>query len=220
MILGSLEAVRRYPIKSMRGEALEFADVTAGGIPGDRAAALLIRAGHARAGKTYRGKEDERLHLLGDAGAALARARSRGVDLAIAHGEHFFDDAPVSLLVDRWLDELCDAVGYRVQWERFRPNFLVEAAPGFGLQESELVGSLLHLGAVGLRVRSPIERCVAVTYHPQGDASDPRVLRYIAQQRNGWMGIYCDVVRAGTVRVGDPLIKEAPLNGASTPHTR
>ena len=29
--------------------------------------------------------------------------------------------------------------------------------------------------------------------------------RYIAQQRDNTMGIYCDVIAAGTVRVGDAL---------------
>ena len=40
----------------------------------------------------------------------------------------------------------------------------------------------------------PIERCVVTTYDPDGGASDPRILRYVAQERKTWMGIYCDVV--------------------------
>lgn len=39
--LGTIAALRRYPVKSMRGEALEAADVTGRGLPGDRAYALL-----------------------------------------------------------------------------------------------------------------------------------------------------------------------------------
>ena len=66
----------------------------------------------------------------------------------------------------------------------------------------------LALGAVRLRVRSPIERCVAVTYHPRGEPSDPRILRYLAQARKALLGIYCEVVATGTVSVGDSLIME------------
>ena len=46
----------------------------------------------------------------------------------VRRGERFFDDAPLSIIVDRWLDELRANLGYAVEWERFRPNFFVRAA--------------------------------------------------------------------------------------------
>jgi uncharacterized protein len=212
MLVGWLAALRRYPIKSLRGEPLEWARVEQGGIPGDRASALFVRDGHARVGKTYRAKEHDRLHLLEDETAAVAAAAERGVAAEVRRGDHFFDDAPISILIDRWLAELSRDLGYAVEWERFRPNFFVHAAGGFVQSENELVGASLRLGTALLRVRSPIERCVAVTYHPRGDHSDPRILRYVAERRNAWMGIYCDVAEPGSARVGDELIKEAPLS--------
>ena len=212
MVIGRLEAVRRYPVKSLCGETLDSVGVAVGGIPGDRESALFVRDGHARAGKTYRGKEHDRLHLLADADAALEAAARRGVTAVLRGGEHFFDDAPISLLVDRWLIELNEHLGYTVEWERFRPNFFVRAASSFSEDEKALVGAELALGSVRLRVRCPIERCVAVTYHPRGEASDPRILRFVAERRNAWMGIYCDVLQPGSVRVGDSLIREAPLH--------
>lgn len=213
MLCGTLDAVRRYPVKSLRGERLERVEVGAGGIPGDRATALFVRSGHARAGKTYRAKEHDRLHLLDQEAAALAAAAQRGVEAEVRQGEHFFDDAPISILVDRWLDDLNEHVGYSVEWERFRPNFFVRAAGGFARHESDLVDALLRVGSVRLRVRCPIERCVVVTYEPNGNPSDPRILRYIAQEQNAAMGIYCDVLEPGTVCVGDDLtIEEAPLS--------
>jgi uncharacterized protein YcbX len=72
--------------------------------------------------------------------------------------------------------------------------------------EQTLVDARLQLGTVRLRVRSPIERCVTVTYHPRGETSDPQILRFLAAQRNAWMGIYCDVLEPGIVAVGDPLV--------------
>lgn len=206
MVIGTLDGLRRYPVKSLRGEVHDTLEVGWSGIPGDRAGALVVRSGHARVGKTYRGKEHERLHLLTSAQAAVDAAAERGTQLTLEHGEHFFDDAPISLLVDRWLDELSAHAGYRVEWERFRPNFFVRAAPAFALSEDALNGAALQLGTVRLRVRYPIERCVTPTYHLQGLASDPRILRYLAQERNTWMGIYCDVVVAGLVTVGDSVI--------------
>lgn len=208
MLIGTLEAVRRYPVKSLRGVALDSVRVEACGIPGDRSSALLARQG-ARAGKTYRGKEHDRLHLLRDAAAGQASAKARGVSVELRRGEHFFDSAPISILLDEWLRELCEHVGYAVEWERFRPNFFVRACAESAESlpsEQSLVDAQLQVGTVRLRVRSPIERCVVVTYHPGGEAADPRILRFIAARRNAWMGIYCDVLEPGVARVGDPLI--------------
>jgi uncharacterized protein len=207
MRIGTLEAARRYPVKSLRGERLDCVHVQSDGIPGDRTSALFIRNGHARLGKTYRGKEDERLGRLVDEGAARAAAAQRGIETEVQRGPHFFDDAPISILIDRWLDDLNRHVGYPVEWERFRPNFFVRAAVAFTQAESELVGADLRLGTARLRARSPIERCVVTTYHPGGAPSDPRVLRFLAQRRNAWMGIYCDVLEPGKAAVGDSLIR-------------
>ena len=203
-MLGSLEALRRYPVKSLRGEALERAEIGPAGIPGDRAAALLVCEG-AREGNTYRGKENDRLHLLEDAETAKRLARERGVGVEIRRDEHFFDDAPISLIVDVWLAGVSAYAGYAVQWERFRPNFFVRSFERAVPLEGELVERELLLGAVRLRVRAPIGRCVTVTYHPSGEASDPRILQYLAQQRNNWMGVYCDVVTPGVVQRGDEV---------------
>jgi uncharacterized protein YcbX len=205
MLVGTLDALRRYPVKSLRGETLSSVEVGATGISGDRAEALFVRSGGAREGKVYRGKEHDRLHLLADLDAARAAASERNVDVEVRRDEHFFDDAPISLVVDRWLDELSAHLGYTVEWERFRPNFFVRAAPEFAQPEEALANAELQLGTVRLRVRCPIERCVAVTYHPKGNPSDPEILRFLAQQRNAWLGIYCDVITPGITQAGDPL---------------
>lgn len=217
MLIGTLDAVRRYPVKSLCGEQLDSVHVASAGIPGDRASALFVRAGNARLGKTYRGKENDRLHLLPESDFAVAAATKHGVELELRRGDHFFDDAPISILVDRWLDDVSEHVGYAVEWERFRPNFFVSAAAEFAQPESELVNAELRLGTVKLRVRCPIERCVTVTYHPKGEPSDSRILRYLAEARNASMGIYCDVREPGIACVGDSLIREAPMSDASPP---
>jgi len=219
MVIGTIEGLRRYPIKSLAGETLESVEIGESGIPGDRAGALIVRSGSARVGKTYRGKEHDRLHLVATPGAARAAAAARGVDVELQSGTHFFDDAPVSLLIDRWLDSLNAHVGYAVEWERFRPNIFVRSVDGFSEEESALVGDELELGSVRLRVRCPIERCVAINYHPRGAASDPQILRYLAQQRDASMGIYCDVLQPGRAHVGDEITRRRHANGAST-HTR
>ncbi len=226
MIVGTLAALRRYPVKSLRGETLESAEVTADGIAGDRTSALFVRSGHARTAKTYRGKENDRLHLLSSVDAARADAHDRGVELERRDGDRFFDTAPISLLVDRWLEELSAHLGYTVQWQRFRPNLYVRANADFAQPEATLEGTELHCGTVRLRVRKPIERCVVITYDLDGGPSDREILRYVAEQRESTMGVYCDVLEPGAIAVGDELTrinlrdsKEAPFNDASA-HTR
>ena len=205
MAIGTLAGIWRYPIKSLRGEPLERVEVAAAGIPGDRASALFVRTGHARAGKTFRGKEHARLHLFDRTEAAIAAAAPDGVVLEQRLDEHFFDAAPISLLIDRWLEGLNAHVGYAVEPQRFRPNFFVRAEPEFTLQEADLSGVTLQLGGVRLRVREPIGRCVTITYHPRGEPADAEILRYVATRRNAWMGVYCDVAVTGTARIGDVL---------------
>lgn len=204
MRIGKIEAIRQYPVKSLRGDVLQTVGVEESGIAGDRAEALFAASG-ARAGKTYRGKENHRLHLLSTAADASADAARRGVEVELRRGEHFFDDAPISLIFDRWLEPLDAHLGYAVEWERFRPNFFVRAARDFAQPEEALNGSELSVGGVRLRVRGPIERCVTITYDPNGAPSDPHILRFLAQHRNAWLGIYCDVLATGNVSLGDEV---------------
>lgn len=206
MVIGTLASIWRYPVKSLRGEPLESVEVGESGIPGDRSSALFVRGGHAREGRTFRGKEHERLHLTADPETAIELGAARGVELEHRSGQHFFDDAPISMLLDRWLRELHAHLGYEVEPERFRPNFFVRARAQFAGGEADLEGAQLQLGHVRLRVRYPIERCVTTTYDPHGGAGDPEILRFVAARRNAWMGVYCDVVQAGSTRTGDPLV--------------
>jgi uncharacterized protein len=211
---GTLASIWRYPVKSLCGQSLSSVFVAESGLPGDRAEALVVRGGHAREDKTYRGKEHDRLHLVPDADAAIQLGAARGVLLERRGGGPFFDDAPISLLLDRWLDDLSACVGYAVEPERFRPNFFVHANRDFTAGEASLQDAEFQLGRARLRVRGPIERCVTITYDPSGGASDPEILRWVAQRRNAWMGIYCDVVKPGEVRTGDSLLLISPAREA------
>jgi uncharacterized protein YcbX len=210
MHIGTLDTIWRYPTKSLHFERLEEAPIDLDGLRGDRISALVVTSGHAREGKPYRGTENDRFHLTGDLDAARALAAERGVQTEYREGVRFFDAAPVSIIVDAWLADLSAHVGYPVEPSRFRPNLFVQAAPGFAALEEDLIGWELDLGTARLRVRTPIERCVVTTYDPDGGESDPRILRFVAQQRKTWMGVYCDVVTTGVVRPGDELRRVLP----------
>jgi uncharacterized protein YcbX len=206
VLLGTIASIWRYPVKSLRSEPLDEAEIEATGVRGDRTSAYVVRtADHPRAGKAFRGKENPTLHLASTDHGVRGIAVEAGVDVERRDGGRFFDDAPISLLVDRWLDPLSAHVGYPVEPLRFRPNLFIAASPEFSLDESALEGRTLAVGTVLLFVSEAIGRCVVPTYDVHGAASDPRVLRFIAGERDNKMGVYCEVVRPGFVRLGDSV---------------
>jgi uncharacterized protein YcbX len=205
--LGTIARLWRYPVKSLAGEALERADLATEGLVGDRVSALFVaHEGHARNGKTFRGKEHNLLHTVTTIGDAQRLAADRDVALSARSDGPYFDDAPVSVLVDRWLAEAERLVGYALDPLRYRPNLYVRAAADFAGSETDLVGTVLSAGDVRLRVSHPIERCVTTTYDVRTGESDPAVLRAVAQRRANLMGVYCVVEAPGSVRVGDRLV--------------
>ncbi|MEO6912783.1 MAG: MOSC domain-containing protein [Candidatus Baltobacteraceae bacterium] len=206
-LLGHIGNIWRYPIKSLRAQPLESAQVLSDGIAGDRAGALYVTGGHARLGKTYRGKENNRLHTTDRVDAARAFAGGIGLEYRADAGERYFDAAPVSLLFDTWLAQGSALVGYALDPLRFRPNIFALACEEGVPLESPLIGSEMQIGEVRLRVREGIGRCVTTTYDIQTGESDENVLFAVARNRANLMGVYCDVVRTGEIFRGDPIAR-------------
>ena len=209
--LGIVVDLWRYPVKSLAAEALDVAHLDLGGFVGDRTDALFVTSsGHARTHKTYRGKENERLHTIGETRDAIALAGTRGVAIELRTGGPFFDLDPVSILFDTWLRDGERLVGRSLEPLRFRPNIFARAAHDFAAHEDDLVDRILAIGDVRLRVTQPIHRCVTPSYDPVTCESDPRVLEIIARERANTMGIYAHVVRAGSIRSNDPITFASP----------
>lgn len=194
----------RYPIKSLRAEQLASAEVRAGGFAGDRGSALFVTSsGHARSGKTYRGKEHRLLHTVAAASDAQDLARGDGLTIEeTAAAPHYFDAEPVSLVFDTWVRELAALAGREVDPLRFRPNIVAVAAPAFTDSERELVGRRLRVGGVTFDVVSPITRCVTPSYDIASGESDVALQRTIATGRGNIMGVYCRVIVPGTIVPG------------------
>lgn len=206
MAIGTLRNIWTYPVKALRRLEHESIAVAQDGLAGDRRAAFIVATQeHARAGSTYRGKEDNRFHLLVEPDDARKAAKERGVDLELHSGERYFDARPVSIILDTWIAAVERLVGRELDPLRWRPNFFVRAGAGVELAEADLIGARLALGEVVLQVVKSIERCVTPTYDQVTGESDPTVLRAVAQHRDNRLGIYCEVERTGTVRVGDAL---------------
>ena len=203
--IGRLTNLWTYPVKSLRHVAHDSVEVLEDGLAGDRHAALFVASEeHARSGKPYRGKEDNRLHLLSKPEEARRAASDRGVNLEVRNGERYYDAGDVALIFDRWVGEVERGLGRRLDPLRWRPNLYAVASADFS--ENDLVGARLQIGSVILRVVAPTGRCVTTTYDQETGESDGEVLRFVAQSRDNKMGVYCTVEQTGTLSVGDRLL--------------
>ncbi len=232
--VGRVVGLWRYPVKSMPGEALAEVDVSWHGLAGDRRWAF-IRGGVVQSGfpwLTLR-ERGEMIHYLPSlldparpdqsptvvrtpAGAtfdvadpALAAELGPGVRV-IRQDRGVFDTMPLSLITTQTIARLGEVVGAPLDVRRFRPNLLVEAAgdePAFA--EDAWVGRVLRIGAMRMRVDKRDGRCAIVTIDPATTERNPAILRAIARDRQGQLGVYGSTVEPGRIAVGDLVIVDS-----------
>lgn len=120
----------------------------------------------------------------------------------------YFDAFPIHVLTTASLAAMARA-NSQAAWDvrRFRPNVLVETAPGAsGLLEAEWCGRTIRVGDVEIRLEVPTARCGMTTHAQPGLAKDPSVLRTIVASAGQNLGVYARVVRPGAVAAGDPVV--------------
>jgi len=232
--IGRVEAIFRYPVKSMRGEPLEAATLGWHGLDGDRRLALR-RVGERggfpflTAGKlpelvlfTPRRKEaaalpthvvtpeGEELPVFGEALAAeVGRRYGAPVEMMqLKHG--IFDEAPVSVITSDTIGEVCRLAGKTADVRRFRPNVLVRSTRAVPFEEDEWVGGVLAFGeaddapAVAVTLRD--ERCAMLNIDPDTARTAPEVMKAVVRAHDNTAGIYGTVTRTGRLSVGQTVV--------------
>jgi uncharacterized protein YcbX len=219
--LASVVEIWRYPVKSMAGERLESCAITDRGLEGDRRWAFIDRSQN-RDGKwfnikqhaplmTYRARlSGDELHLVAPDGAAVDLRREllprfqeqgeRPLELRELPGENF-DDSHVLIVNMASVHAFALEAGMPLDHRRFRANLYVD-----GLEpEEELrwLGRVIRAGGAELEVTSRCERCKVITMDPDTTEATPELLRLLVERHDERMGVYCRVVRPGTVAVGD-----------------
>jgi uncharacterized protein len=200
----------RYPVKSLRGERLTEAELTAGGIPGDR----VVHVRSARGVVTGRTRPGL-LGLTGSTGpdgavlingrpwddpraaAEITAAAGPGVEAAPYQGRERFDVLPLLVATDGGIA----AFGH--SGRRLRPNMVIGGVAG--LAERSWPGGTLHIGDAVIGLYRLRQRCIVTTIDPDTGAQDLDVLRRIHRQFDGVLALDCWVARPGTVRLGDPV---------------
>ncbi len=202
----------RYPVKSMGGEQLDFCDLFADGLPGDR----ILHVENAR-GRVLTSRSHPRLLLhhsaLAPNGEPLVDGRpwrnddvaedvrsAAGKDAVLVYetGLERFDVLPLLVLTEGAVRSL----GY--DRRRFRPNILIGGVDG--QEEREWEGRRLSIGDAVIAAVDLRQRCIMTTFDPDTVEQDVSVLRTIQRTLDGTLGLNCNVETAGRIRVGDPVL--------------
>jgi hypothetical protein len=200
----------RYPVKTLAGEPLSEAMLAQDGLPGDRIVRVRGPEGVRTSRRQYRLlglratlDRDGRPRINGhpwDSPAALALVKdAAGADawLEAWEGLDRFDILPLLVATDGAVA----AFGRDVR--RLRPNVLIGGVDG--LAERDWPGAELHIGGAIVRLDSLRGRCHMTTVDPDTLEVDAGVLRDIVRRFGGRLALNAGVVRAGTIRVGDPV---------------
>jgi uncharacterized protein YcbX len=232
--VGRVVGLWRYPVKLMAGEPLAEIDVSWHGFAGDRRWAF-IRNRVTQSGfpwLTLREREDMSHYSPSfvdpaqpDQSPVMVRTPSGAIfdvmDAALAAELHprgarvmkqnrgIFDTFPLSLITTQTIAGLGELVGARLGVQRFRPNILVEAADPAPFVEDGWVGCVLRVGGMSVRVDKRDDRCAVITIDPVTSERNPAILRTVARDRGGCLGIYGSTVQPGRVAVDDPVIIES-----------
>ncbi len=135
-----------------------------------------------------------------------ARYGAAAPRFAYVEGHSFCDHRTqvVSLIGLGSLRALEDAAGAARDKRRFRANVYVEGLEAWA--EFGWIGKTLSIGQARLVVRERIDRCGATTVNPDTAARDANPVKEL-QRGFGHvdLGVFAEVVEAGTIRPGDAI---------------
>jgi uncharacterized protein YcbX len=127
--------------------------------------------------------------------------------VALDPGQTRADDFPVTLTSAATMAAVAAAVDGPADPRRFRMTVTVDGVEAWS--EHGWAGREVAIGDdVVLRVTEPIPRCVVTTRDPDTGRRDAPVLKALARLRGAKdvrLGVWCEVVRPGRVRRGDPV---------------
>ena len=171
--IGHVEAIFRYPVKSMGGEPLDAANLGWHGLEGDRRLALrrlndrsefpwltasklpsLLLFAPQRCEEGAQGElpthvrtpDGEEMPVFGeDLAAEVGRRYGAPVQMMqLKHG--IFDEACISVIASDTVREIGRLAGRSLDLRRFRPNVVVRLLRPAPFQEDEWVGGVLSFG--------------------------------------------------------------------------
>jgi uncharacterized protein YcbX len=128
---------------------------------------------------------------------------------AIRQSRGIFDTFPLSVITTQTIAHLGMSLGVSLDVQRFRPNILVEAIDPTPFPEDAWVGCVLCIGALRMRVDKRDGRCVVITIDPVTTERNAAILRAVARDRQGCLGVYGSTVEPGRIAMNDPVLIES-----------
>lgn len=238
-LVGHVDALYRYPIKSMMGEFKNEAVLGWHGIEGDRRHAfrlvesrsdfpwlsasklpelLLYRPICDAASSTdtpshVRTPDGNEYPIMSEELAADVRQRLGAPVEMICLRNGIFDEASLSVIADTTVSEIGGLAGLAPDARRFRPNVVIRGHESTPFLEDSWVGHTLIFGEEGnasaVSVTMSDLRCSMINLDPDSVASDPVVLKSVARANMNNAGVYCSVLRPGRLVVGQPVYLRA-----------
>ena len=206
-LLGTIAAINRYPVKSMMGEELNACSVTAGGLAGDRAYALVDGDGRIGTAKIQR------------KWAPLFRSRARYIvepngdvapaEMTFPDGVRVMTDEPD---VDSRMSELLGFPARLVDLSEKPANMKLESPPLGQIPESDdaptidfpVPNGFFDLGSLHLLTTATLETLRAAA---PGVRFEPRRFRpnFIVQTPDGAGGFFENDWPGKTIAIGDDV---------------
>jgi uncharacterized protein len=234
--IGHVEAIYRYPVKSMAAEPLQTSSVGWHGLDGDRRLALRRIDDHGGFPWLSASKLPDLVcfsPLYGDAAdrdlpshvrtpdGAVFPVFSQELDADVTHRygapvqmmhmkQGIFDEACISIIASETVGEIARLAGRSLDIRRFRPNVVIRLLRPAPWQENDWLGSILLFGegddAPAFAVTSQDIRCSMVNLDPDSAAPAPEILKAIVTANQNNAGIYATVIRTGRLAVGQTVM--------------
>jgi len=226
MLIGKVETLSRYPVKSLLGEFLEAADIDKRGVRGDRLHAISNQQGKFGSGKNTRRfrKIEGLLHLSAqfnsdtllitfpsgeshnsdhqDINQKLSTELGQAVTLTKENDLPHFDDGSVHIITSADLEQLkLELPESQIDIRRFRANILIDTDS----LSRDLLGKTLRIRETELAIVEETRRCRMIGLAQAALNNDPKILEMVAKQNNHNFGVYATVVRPGLINVGDSI---------------
>jgi uncharacterized protein YcbX len=234
--VGHIEAIYRYPVKSMAGESLELARLGWHGLDGDRRFAFrrkddrggfpwltagklpdLVRFAPQRRDPAQgdipshvRTPDGADLPIFGEELAAEIGRRNGAPVQMMQLRQGIFDEASISVIASATMQEIARLAGRSLDIRRFRPNIVVRLLRPTPFQEDQWLGGALSFGephdSPAVAVTTRDVRCSMINLDPDSAESAPEVLKAVVAANQNNAGIYAAVTQIGQLAVGQPVV--------------
>jgi uncharacterized protein len=233
---GVIRQLRRYPVKSMRGEALPATTLTLQGVPEDRRYAFVQVASRSsfpwltarelpellcygisveetslpEVAVTVTTPSGEKWPVASDELRRALEVHSGRALFLLRDYRGSYDVAPISLISCQTITRIAEESETREDPLRFRPNLLVDLESGQAFDELNWVSRILRVGnAARIAITEVDQRCMMINLDPASGKASPGILRCVVQQHAQCAGVYATVLTPGEVRVGDTVVLES-----------